>query len=285
MLNVAISTPPPPRIPDHTSFAGSVGFSAGPGSATNDSATGPTTADNASQSSFHPRDAQADLPRRRLFYEIRLHLSGMMPTQDEKNHVISNATEALNKELARLDQVLPHVEEEISDEAKYGNLNHWAYSDRSQPEKKGTTAHERTRREVANASNLAVAAAVAAAGDSEVAARSESRREAMLARKRNHQVDSDYEAGPPSKRPNGTAKVKRTTETANGSASNLNAAQTAPTSAPVKRRKPVEKLAAPGMERTASTTSTTTKETHPLDPPKKRARGTTTANTTTAKKR
>ena len=149
----------------------------------------------------------ADLPRRNLFLQLRIVMSEMLMTLDEKNHVMSTATEALDRQLARCDSSYPHIESEISEEARYGNLHHWAYMEKTS-EKKGTTAGERTRRDAAGA------AAVASALHEEVAAvRSEARREAMAARKQhNKHIDSDFDEG----RGAGHTGTKKSTGTAKG---------------------------------------------------------------------
>ncbi|KAI9845998.1 MAG: hypothetical protein M1837_004404 [Sclerophora amabilis] len=136
-----------------------------------------------------------DLFRRQLFYHIRCYLSEMLVTLDEKNHVISTANEALQKQLSRADSSFPYIDNEISEEARYGSLTHWAYTDRSQNKANGTSgATERSRRDVAGAHNLA--AVVSAMNEEAAATRSESRREAMLAKKqRNHPMDPDLDDG------------------------------------------------------------------------------------------
>lgn len=201
---------------------------------------------------------EQDIARRRLFYNLRLVVSEMLMTLDEKNHVLSTATEALNKQLARVDSSFPYIENEISEEARYGSLTHWAYADKSSGRANGTTAGERSRRDVAAANNLAAAAAAVHEGEAAVS-RSESRREAMLARKqRNVQVDSDFDDGRQShvgattgaqKRAQGTAKVRKAvdaTTNTNGAALGLgitNGSTSAAAIVPNKRRR-VEKPAA-----------------------------------------
>lgn len=109
-----------------------------------------------------------------------------MMTADEKNHVISNANEELDRQIVRLDTVFPYIAGEISEEARLGSLTHWAYSNKTAA-KAATT--ERPRREaVVNRPDLTQAF------EAEAASRSELRREAVLARKqRRVNVDADYE--------------------------------------------------------------------------------------------
>lgn len=110
------------------------------------------------------------LQRRQLFGALRHNLVQIMVTMDEKNHVINNANEELSRHVRRLDNVWPHIADEISEEARLGSLKHWAYTDIN-PTKRATAAN--TRRE---------AAAMALAHDNEAAQRSESRREAVAAK-------------------------------------------------------------------------------------------------------
>ncbi|KAL4881952.1 hypothetical protein BJY04DRAFT_187732 [Aspergillus karnatakaensis] len=124
--------------------------------------------------------------RRVLFDRVRHTLSDLMMTADEKNHVISNANEELDRQIMRLDSIYPFIAGEISDEARLGSLNHWAYSNRNAPK---TTANERPRREAASNKDL-----VHALQEAEAASRSEVRREAVMARRqRRIHADSDLE--------------------------------------------------------------------------------------------
>lgn len=129
--------------------------------------------------------------RRKLFYDIRVILSELMLTTDEKNHVLWNANSELQKQLFRLDTIYPYVEGEVSEEARLGSLSHWAYSNKTTAKAAGPTGTERTRREVAAASNL-----TAVLHDADAALRSESRREAMIARKhRRNQGELEADEG------------------------------------------------------------------------------------------
>jgi|TARA_R110002003_G_scaffold70_28_gene6573 hypothetical protein len=123
----------------------------------------------------------------------------MIPTLDEKLVVLQATKVTKDKGLMRMHHSYSQLDSEISDEARYGSLTHWAYADKEE-KKKGGTTHERQRREVASANNLAAAAQHVHDVDS-IAAKSEARREAMLANKRSrhHQVDSDFDDRPAKK--------------------------------------------------------------------------------------
>ncbi len=134
----------------------------------------------------------SDFPRRKMVMNLRIVMNDMLGTLDEKNHVISNAVDELNKHLARCESSFAHIPNEVSEEARYGNLNHWAYTEKA-AEKKGTLAGERTRRDTAGNNQ-------ANPGPNPepevVASRSEMRREALAARKRpNNHLDSDFDDG------------------------------------------------------------------------------------------
>ncbi|KAF2812617.1 uncharacterized protein BDZ99DRAFT_439868 [Mytilinidion resinicola] len=147
-----------------------------------------------------PPQEQADLRHRQKFFRLRAIMSSMLPTLDEKLVVLTAATGTKDKGLARMNSSYPHIDNEISEEARYGNPNHWAYADKEEKKKGGTTI-ERSRREVASANNLAAAAAAIHEVDA-AALRSEARREAMMANKRsrNQHLDSDFDDSRPAKK-------------------------------------------------------------------------------------
>ena len=123
------------------------------------------------------------LPRRQHYHNIRNIMAEMLVTLDEKTHVINTATEALDRQLARCESSWPAIQEEISEEARWGNLHHWAYNEKIGEKK--AIAHERPRREVAHHHNFV---AGAMAGDAEIA------RQDLTRRKRHQQaVDSDFD--------------------------------------------------------------------------------------------
>ncbi len=181
-----------------------------------------------------------DLARRHLFRNMRMIMSEMLMTLDEKNHVMSTAIDGLDKQLMRCESSYPYIENEVSEEARYGNLNHWAYHEKA-AEKKGTTAGERTRREAAAAHQLAsVNHEVEGA-----ALRSELRREAMAARKRNQHLDSDFDDRQSTlKKQQSTGKGRRGVDTAspaNGTGVGLGIANGSNATAPPSKRRKIEK--------------------------------------------
>ncbi|KAK2755976.1 hypothetical protein FQN54_005773 [Arachnomyces sp. PD_36] len=187
-----------------------------------------------------PGEAQDATSRRRMFYDLRCTLSEIMFTSDEKNHVLVNANDELQRQLGRLDAVFPYVEGEVSDEARLGSTSHWAYSSEDPKGKKkngGPSGNERTRREVAAANQ---------AGQEDAATRSETRRQAVNTRKnkRTH-ADLDFDDGRPpttagaSRKTTSGGKNQRATDTPDRAA-NSAANTAAATPAPAKRRK-VEK--------------------------------------------
>ncbi|KAL4782845.1 hypothetical protein BJX76DRAFT_331637 [Aspergillus varians] len=182
--------------------------------------------------------------RRVLFDRVRHTLSDLMMTADEKNHVISNANDELDRQIMRLDSVFPFIAGEISDEARLGSLSHWAYSNRNAPK---TTTNERPRREVASNKDL-----VHAIQEAEAASRSEARREAVLARRqRRAHVDSDMDEA----RAAGSRKGQSSKSRVTGDNVAHNQSGAAGSSGQAKRRKverPVTGEAGAAMERSAS---------------------------------
>ncbi|EQL02880.1 PHD finger domain protein [Ophiocordyceps sinensis CO18] len=79
----------------------------------------------------------SNIPRRQLFRQTALKIQEMLGSLEEKNHVISTANEALQRQLARVEDVWPYLENEFSNEAKWGSTSHWAYPEnRSNPRPK-----------------------------------------------------------------------------------------------------------------------------------------------------
>jgi len=201
-----------------------------------------------------PPDEQADLQKRQAFFRLRMLIVNMLPTLDEKLVVLGAAIATKDRGLARMNNSYPQLDDEISDEARYGSLTHWAYADKEE-KKKGGPSHERQRREVVSANNLAAAAQHVHDADS-IAAKSEARRDAVLANKRSrHQHnDSDFDDRPvkkPQKR-----KAVAADPTA-GDARSIGLGITGNAAPPQGKRKKTEKAlaaaaAAPPMERSLS---------------------------------
>ncbi|KAG8530928.1 uncharacterized protein KY384_004285 [Bacidia gigantensis] len=132
----------------------------------------------------NPESQNPRFARRNFFLEMRRELVNSLGILDEKNHVMNTATDCLDKQIKRCQSSYPHIEEEISEEARLGSMTHWAYNTEKPTEKKGMIGGERTRRA---ANHLAVETEAAAM-------RSEVRREAVAARKGKHPiVDSDFD--------------------------------------------------------------------------------------------
>lgn len=170
-----------------------------------------------------------DIPRRQEFLSLRRLMNDMLPILEEKNHVIATATDALSKQLARAESSWPEIEKEIGEETRLGNLNHWAYTDRT-TEKKDARA-ERPRREAAVHHNFA-------AVDDFGAVRGTHRRRAQQA-----QIESEIEETRANKRGLGAGKGKKpVSNQAPAVGLGLSSGITNP-----KKRK-VEELAAGGVE-------------------------------------
>lgn len=140
-----------------------------------------------------PTFDHSNLPRRQLFRQVAFEIKEMLVALEEKNHVISTANDALNKQLARIDDIWPHLEQEFSEEAKWGSATHWAYPENRAAHRANNNAQaERSRRE--GAANLSAAAQQIA---EEAAARSDARKQAVAARrsqKNSHHQDSDVDS-------------------------------------------------------------------------------------------
>jgi hypothetical protein len=179
----------------------------------------------------------------------------ILPTLDEKLVVLQGAKATKDKGLARMHHSFSQLDGEISDEARYGSLTHWAYADKEE-KKKGGPSHERQRREVAAANNLAAAAQHVHDADS-IAAKSEARRETIQANKRSRhqQVDSDFDDRP-AKKPQ--KRKPMPTEAAAPDNRNIGLGISSNGAGPHGKRKKTEKAlaaaapAAPPMERSLS---------------------------------
>ncbi|KAH6996815.1 hypothetical protein EDB80DRAFT_585218 [Ilyonectria destructans] len=186
----------------------------------------------------------SNLPRRHLYRQTAIKIQEMLVSLEEKNHVISTANEALQAQLARIDDVWPHLESEFSDETKWGSTTHWAY-----PENRTgrSSQADRARRDGA----AAISAAAQALAE-EAAARSDARKQAVQAKKasrnqnnntnNNHDDDFDDHDGRhkgESKKSQGS-KSRKTAEP-NNVGLGITTASTTPSSNPPQKRRKVEK--------------------------------------------
>lgn len=248
MVDTALKLPVPESR--HNQDTNEAGTSASINGSTNGSINGSMVNDHGSaivdSIEGHDRNAaifsQENIPRRQLFRQLAFTMQEMLVSLDEKNHVISTATEALDKHTARLTNVMPYVEAEISEEARWGSTKHWAYADNRIPNK----LNERSKREKENVNALSRAAAEAAAEEAQ--AKADRKQPARDKKNRNqHHAESDFDdhGGKGDKRAHGNAKKSRQSDVAgtNGGANGP----------PLKRRK-VDKEAKGGsaMERAAS---------------------------------
>jgi hypothetical protein len=207
--------------------------------------------------SFHSLTPEEQAIRKRqLFYRLRVLMAQIIPTLDEKLVVLQATKVTKDKGLLRMHHSHSQLDSEISDEARYGSLSHWAYADKEEKKKGGTTNHERQRREVASANNLAAAAQHVHDVDS-IAAKSEARRDAMVANKRSrhHQIDSDFDDRP-AKKPQKRKPLATETAPVDNRSAGLGISSSGV--GPHGKRKKTEKalaaatIAAPAMERSLS---------------------------------
>ncbi|PHH86296.1 hypothetical protein CDD83_10437 [Cordyceps sp. RAO-2017] len=182
----------------------------------------------------------SNVPRRQLFRQTAFKIQEMLVSLEEKNHVISTANEALQRQLARVEDVWPYLENEFSDEAKWGSATHWAY-----PENRsiGKASHtERARRDGA----AAISAAAQALAD-EAAARSDARKQAVQAKRNQKNQHHESDAEDHDSRPKGEGSKKaqgsKARKTADGNIGlGISGTSTTNGNPPQKRRK-IEKTA------------------------------------------
>lgn len=198
-------------------------------------------------------ETEEELARRKQYHDLRLLTRSLLPILDEKNAVLAEANRVLGLQLRRIDSVLPHVDNEISEEARLGSMTHWAYSDNRQKKTAaGTTSTTAaSRRDVAAANNLAAAAH--ALHEKEIA---QTRRDAgrEVAKEKQgkgkrtaEHVDSDFDDRPRKTQAKGV-KGRGAGPPATGLGITTNGEQ-------LKKRKIEKGLAAPGMERSVSATN------------------------------
>jgi len=186
---------------------------------------------------------ESTIPRRQIFRNTALRIQEMLVSLEEKNHVISTANDALHKQLARIDEIWPHLENEFSEEAKWGSNTHWAYVE-NRPSKTAHTQAERSRRDGAAA--LSAAAQQLA---EEAAARSSDRKQALAAKKNSKvaqqaagEAESDGKPQESGKKAQGTGKSRKHATTNNNEAATpvglgISTTPSSNGTAPTKRRK------------------------------------------------
>ncbi|KAK0386402.1 hypothetical protein NLU13_6239 [Sarocladium strictum] len=184
---VAAATKPPPTLV-HNNGNNAVSGTAGTTTGSNAvPGQGQLTMVGDGENGFPSTFELANLPRQQLLRQTSFKIHEMLVSLEEKNHVLSTANDALQKQLTRIEDVWPYLEDEFSDEAKWGSTTHWAY-----PENRtGKSSHaERTRRDGA----AAISAAAQALAD-EAAARSDARKQAIQAKKslKNNHLESDFD--------------------------------------------------------------------------------------------
>ena len=150
---------------------------------------------------------RSESERGTLLRQLRDCIALMAPMLDEKIAVLSTANITLERQLECMQSSYSHVPDEVSVEARLGSTTHWAYNKEKESKK---TGNDRSRRD-ANAYSVAGRAL----NDTDLAAaRSEARREAMLARKsRNQHLDSDFDERPASRK-NGKSRKQPEAQTA-----------------------------------------------------------------------
>lgn len=141
--------------------------------------------------------------RREYFYHLRSAMTEMVSALDEKNVVLTAINDTLARQLSRLEGTLPHVEKEISEEARLGSNTHWALPHMREARKVVGQSSDRNRRDIQATNDLADASKLVHERDITAA-----RREAMGQRRKNN-VDSDFDERHPSKRAHASTKVKR----------------------------------------------------------------------------
>ncbi|CAJ2510762.1 Uu.00g063870.m01.CDS01 [Anthostomella pinea] len=236
-----------------------------------------------------------NMPRRQLFRQTAFRIQEMLVSLEEKNHVITTANEALSKQLNRISTVWPHLEGEFSDEAKWGSTTHWAY-----PENRANRANQAERSRRDGAATITAAAQQLA---DEAAARSDARKQAIIAKKglknqQQHQ-DSDLDdhdnnnstkqKGESSKKASGGSKARKVAEAAAPVGLGITAGTTANGNPPSKRRKvennktvnggqPMERAMSSVFGSTATKTKNSSPRATPAPEPTKKRKALPTAN-------
>ncbi|ROT42476.1 hypothetical protein SODALDRAFT_16551 [Sodiomyces alkalinus F11] len=242
LVDAAMNAPPAQQQPPNEMF--SLGAPASvPMSAQNSSSSaGPSSLTHAGQSTRGSQAPSASDPhhdvRRQFYQQTAYKIQEMLGSLEEKNHVISSANDALQKQLARIDEVWPYVENEFSEEAKWGSTTHWAYPENRVGSKAAQA--ERTRREGAAA--ISAAAQVLA---EEAAARTDAKKHATHA-KRSHKTphqESDFDDHKADSSKKGSNKVRRAVEAPSSVGLGITTNGTSNGNPPQPKRRKVEKPA------------------------------------------
>lgn len=192
LVQACLDSPAPRNNVAADAASGSSPGAATPGSAATSTQNGPgpmVLHNNARPAAEETHRAavydQSNTPRRQLFLSTAAQIKDMLMSLDEKNHVICTANEALQRQLSRVENIWPHLEAEFSEEAKWGSTTHWAYPENRTGK---PAANERPRRDGQSAAAQQAA--------EEAAARSESRKQAVQAkRSQRAQAQDDNEGG------------------------------------------------------------------------------------------
>lgn len=183
LIEAALNAPPPDPPRSVNDASSSVAPASAPMSAQNSSTgvpfSGHFPAVSSNDEPVNPALLDpSNLPRRQLYRQTAFKIQEMLVSLEEKNHVISTANEALQKQLGRIEDLWPQLENEFSDEAKWGSTTHWAYLENRIAKANNNSQAERSRRE--GAATLSAAAQQLA---DEAAARSSDRKQALAAKK------------------------------------------------------------------------------------------------------
>lgn len=144
--------------------------------------------------------------RRSRLQQVRMKVADLLPTMDEKIHVISTTCETLQKHLERLEDSFRGIQQEIPELHRLGNLEHWAYKPIPP---RGTLAARAAAERAALAQAAAAAQASNSERDAEMMSRQE-RREAMAAKRALHNDEDDV---PLSKRHGNKSHHKKVDDT------------------------------------------------------------------------
>ncbi|KAF2857652.1 hypothetical protein K470DRAFT_260593 [Piedraia hortae CBS 480.64] len=179
--------------------------------------------------------------RRRLCLDARTLACNMFPVMEEKNIVLAEANRVLSQQLMRFDSVLPHLDEEISEEARLGSSTHWAYRTQSSKSKGAVSG------DAAATNTLAAAANAMHENDIAQARRDGGRDLAREKSGRGKRADADAVEEKQKKTPAKGGKAK----------AQANVAVTATTAnGEVSKKRRLDKFpAAPAMERSVSSTT------------------------------